>query len=93
MPTNKFFGLLFGRPDSNSPIVRAGQEDRIIDLVPERVAPHLIDRTGMPMEHLHVLLAVADLALQNGAVFRRAEVVDTLVVVGEVDREAARVDK
>ena len=55
---NELLGGLtrFSFPNSDSPIVRASEEDGVLNVIPEGVATHLVDGATVTMVHLHVLL-------------------------------------
>jgi hypothetical protein len=92
-PADQLLRLLFRAPDTDGPIVRASEENRVINFMPERITPNLIDRASMAMEHLHILLRVAHLALKNSTVLGRAKVINPLAVVREINTETTSVDK
>lgn len=82
----------FGLPNSDSPIVGASEEDRVLEIVPERIATHLVDGSSMAMVHFHVLLGVRSLALQDGAVFSSSEVGHSLTI-GEINGQTSSVNE
>lgn len=90
--------LLCGRaslsfPNSDSPIVGAGEEDRVLFIVPERIAANLVDGSSVTMEHFHPLFRVRGLALQNSAVLSSCKVVDALTIIREIDGKTSGVDE
>lgn len=90
----KFGCLLLRREHSHRPIIGASEENRTVILVPEGIASDFVDGARVSRERLQILLRVRHRAHVNGAVFGGSEVSDVaLVVLGEVDRETARVDE
>jgi len=80
-------------PDAYGPIVRAGKENRVFIVVPERITTHLVNRSSMTMVHFHILLRVRGLALQNSAIFSSGEVINTLAIIREIDGQTSSVDE
>jgi len=47
----------------------------------------------MTMVHIHILLRVRGLALQNSAIFSSSEVINTLAIIREIDGQTSSVDE
>jgi len=92
--TNELLGSASspGFPDSDSPIVRASQENRVIDIIPERIATHFINGSSVSMVHFHILFSVRSLALQDSTILSGSEVVHALAF-REINRQTTCVNE
>ncbi len=80
------FLLIFGVPNSHSPIIGAGEEDWAIVLVPEWTASNFVDRPRVTEIGVEVLLRVRHGAAVNRAVLSGNEVINVgLRILGEVN--------
>ena len=84
---------ILSRPHTHSPIIGASQEDRVLILIPERVAPYFVNGSSVAVEAVHRLFRVRRLILQDRAVFSGSEVINSLAVTREINRETTCVDE
>jgi len=83
--TNQFGLAVFLVPNSDSPIVTTGYENRTFTRVPEGVASDTVDWSHMTIIVIGVSLREGGGAFVNGAVLSGNEVVVTSVVDGEIN--------
>jgi len=85
MADQLFTIVFFGVPDTDSPIIRASDENLTFRRIPERIASNSVNWSSVAVVSAQILLAVRNRAPMDSAVFSGSKVVHSILIDGEVN--------